>query len=110
MADNVRPALYGTRYTALPVLNPNRQAILPAWIAGPYCESGDILIEDLLLPKIEPEELLAVPVSGAYQLSMSSNYNGAARPAVLWLEEKSCTLVISRQSANDLFLRDRPLP
>lgn len=110
MADNIRPALYGARYTALPALNPDRPDHGTAWIAGPYCESGDILIEDLPLPKIEPGELLAVPVSGAYHLSMSSNYNGAARPAVLWLEDNTSTLIISRQAAGELYFRDRPLP
>lgn len=110
MADNVRPALYGARYTALPAFNPHRQPVAPAWIAGPYCESGDILIEDLPLPEIEPGELLAVPVSGAYQLSMSSNYNGAARPAVVWLEDGAPTLLISRQVASDLYRNDRRLP
>lgn len=110
MADNIRPALYGARYTALPALNPNRPVDGTAWIAGPYCESGDILIEDLPLPEIIPGELLAVPVSGAYQLSMSSNYNGAARPAALWLEDDTSTLIISRQASSDLYLKDRPLP
>lgn len=45
-------------------------------MGGPYCESGDVLIEDLPMPEMQPGELIAVPASGAYQLSMSSNYNG----------------------------------
>jgi diaminopimelate decarboxylase len=53
------------------------------WLAGPYSESGDILIEGLPLPDIKPGDLIATPVSGAYQLSMASNYNGACKPAVL---------------------------
>ncbi len=110
MADNIRPALYGARYSALPTTMPDRPASGPAWIAGPYCESGDILIADLPLPEIEPGELLAVPVSGAYQLSMSSNYNGAVRPAALWLDDGTATLIITRQSAGDLTRNDYPLP
>ncbi len=77
LADNPRPALYGARYTALPVIDPERPATGPASIAGPYCESGDVMIADLPLPDLVEGELLAVPVSGAYHLNMGSNYNGA---------------------------------
>ncbi len=87
MADNPRPALYGARYTALPLRALSRPWEERVWIGGPYCESGDVLIEDLLFPTIEEGEYIAIPVSGAYQLSMASNYNGAARPAVLWIEK-----------------------
>jgi diaminopimelate decarboxylase len=106
MADNPRPALYGARYSALPVCAPERPGAGPVWIAGPYCESGDILIEGLEMPVLEVGELLAVPVSGAYHLSMQSNYNGARRPAVLWLENGSATLIQRRETLADLFDRD----
>ena len=106
MADNPRPALYGARYSALPVCAPDRLSAGPVWIAGPYCESGDILIQGLEMPLLEAGELLAVPVSGAYQLSMQSNYNGARRPAVLWLENGSATLIQRRETLADLFDRD----
>jgi len=77
MADNVRPALYGIRYSALPVEQPERDATdKNAWLAGPYCESGDVIIEDLPLPEIQVGEIVAVPMSGAYQLGLGSNYNG----------------------------------
>ena len=90
MADNPRHALYGARYSCLTVAGLGREMNEKVSIAGPYCESGDVIIEDLLMPQIEEGELIAIPVSGAYHLSMSSNYNGARRPAVLWLEEGSC--------------------
>ena len=109
LADNPRPALYGSRYSALPVWDPGRPAEGKAWLAGPYCESGDILIEDLTMPNVEPGELIAVPVSGAYQLSMASNYNGARRPAVIWLDEGRAHLVQRRQTVDDLVSRDLPL-
>jgi diaminopimelate decarboxylase len=109
LADNARPALYGARYTALPVAAPGRLPDEPATVAGPYCESGDVLIEDLLLPRLEPGELLAVPVSGAYQLSMSSNYNGARRPAVLLLDGRGVQSIQRRESPSDLLGRDLPL-
>ncbi len=110
LADNLRPALYGARYSALPVERPDRAASGPAWLGGPYCESGDVLIEALPLPPVQPGELVAVPVSGAYHLSMSSNYNGALRPAVLWLRAGQAHLIRQRETVADLLRRDRPLP
>jgi diaminopimelate decarboxylase len=110
LADNPRPALYRARYSALPVLGPDRPDTGPAWLGGPYCESSDVLIEGLPLPDMAPGELIAVPVSGAYQLSMASNYNGACRPAVLWLADGQAHLIREREVADDLIRRDRPLP
>ena len=110
MADNPRPALYGARYSALPVSDPTRPPVDRASLAGPYCESGDILIEDLPLPALEPDELIAVPVSGAYHLSMGSNYNGACRPAVVWLHQGQAHLIQRREDPDDLIARDMPLP
>ena len=109
MADNPRPALYGARYSALPVTAPDRPILGPAWLAGPYCESGDVLIEDLQLPEIAAGELLAVPASGAYHINMGSNYNGARKPAVVWLREGVAHLVQRRETVNDLTARDLPL-
>ncbi len=106
LADNPRPALYQARYSALPVVNPDRTAIGPAWIGGPYCESGDFLISDLPMPEVEVGEYLVIPVSGAYQLSMSSNYNGALRPNVLWLENGTARLIRRRETIEDLLMQD----
>ncbi len=106
LADNPRPALYAARYSALPVRGLARPLAGPAWFAGPYCESGDVLIEALPFPEVEPGERVAVPVSGAYQLSMAGNYNGARRPAVVWLETGQVSLIQRRESAEDLLRRD----
>ena len=109
IADNPRPALYGARYTALPVVNPNRPLQGPAWLGGPYCESGDILIHDIPMADIRPGEYIAIPVSGAYQLSMGSNYNGARRPAVIWLDAKGPHIIQRRETLDDLLRRDSAL-
>jgi diaminopimelate decarboxylase len=109
MTDNIRPALYGASYSALPVIDPERTPVGTAWIGGPYCESGDILIENLPLPDLHEGELLAIPISGAYQISMSSNYNGACRPAVVWLDGKAEHLIIKRETPADLLRRNLPL-
>jgi diaminopimelate decarboxylase len=106
MADNPRRALYGASYSCLPAAGLERPIGKPVWIAGPHCESGDVLIEDVRLPKMEEGEYLAVPASGAYQLSMSSNYNGARRPAVLWLDRGSVRLILRRETVDDLLHRD----
>jgi diaminopimelate decarboxylase len=97
MADNIRPALYGAHYSALPVADPMRPATEASWLAGPYCESGDVLIEGLPMPDMQPGELVAVPASGAYHLMMASNYNGAFKPAVLWLKEGREQLIQHRE-------------
>ncbi len=109
LPDNIRPALYGARYSALPVWSPTRPAAGPAWLAGPICESGDVLVEDLPLPEVRPGELVAIPVGGAYQLSMSSNYNGTCRPAVLWLAGGRAQVIREREQVADLYRLDRPL-
>ena len=109
MSDNPRHALYGARYSALPVSGLERPLDARVHIGGPLCESGDVLIEDLPFPRVEPGEIIAVPVSGAYQLSMSSNYNGARRPAVVWLEEGAARLIQRRESVEDLLGRDLSL-
>jgi diaminopimelate decarboxylase len=109
LADNPRPALYRARYTALPTRQPDRPSVGLTWLGGPYCESGDILIEALPMPDIRPGERVAIPVSGAYQLSMGSNYNGARKPAVLWLSEKETHLIQRRETLDDLVLRDHLL-
>jgi diaminopimelate decarboxylase len=110
LADNPRPALYGARYSALPVQAPLRPNLDPVWFAGPFCESGDILIYGLPMPDVAAGELVAVPIAGAYQLAMGSNYNGACKPAVLWLHNGAAHLIQRRENVADLVARDLPLP
>jgi len=106
MTDNPRHAMYGARYSCLPVSGVSAERTAFASIAGPYCESGDVVIEDLPMPNIQEGDLLAIPVSGAYHLSMSSNYNGARRPAVLMLENGNVKLMQRRETIDDLLARD----
>ena len=109
MTDNPRYAMYGARYSCLPVTGVERERSQNVSIAGPYCESGDVVIENLPMPNIEEGELIAIPAAGAYHLSMSSNYNGARRPAVLWLEEGKVKQIIRRETTDDLLRRDTGL-
>ena len=106
MADNIRPAMYGSPYEALAaerMLAPTEETVT---IAGKYCESGDILARDVAVPQLEAGELLAMPAAGAYQLSMASNYNLAYRPAVILVEDGAARLMQRRETPNDLMRLD----
>ena len=120
MADNIRPALYGAQYAALQISNSKLQRKYGAsqsrntqhetvTIAGKFCESGDILIRDIELPRLEPGDLLAIPMAGAYTLAMSSNYNLARRPAVILVNQGEARLIQRREAFDDLLARDLPL-
>ncbi len=106
MADNPRPALYGARYTASLPRSPLSPSLGPARIVGPLCESGDFLIDSVDLPELVPGDILALPVAGAYQLSMASNFNATLRPPVYWLENDLLHCFQRRQTISDLMLRD----
>jgi diaminopimelate decarboxylase len=107
MADNIRPTLYGARYTAtLANRDPAAQPLQTVTIAGKYCESGDVLIDDALLPELEEGDLLAVPMTGAYCLAMASNYNLSPRPAVVIVGDGSARLIRRRETYADLLSSD----
>ena len=74
-------------------------------IAGRYCESGDILIESIMLPYMHEGELLALPGTAAYCLPMASNYNLVPRPAVLLVDEQRVQVMERRESYDDMLLR-----
>jgi diaminopimelate decarboxylase len=105
MADNIRPALYGASYSALAVERacaPDEETVC---ISGRYCESGDVLIDHVMLPVMHANELVALPGVGAYCLPMSSNYNLVPRPIVLLIDEYSVQVMERRETFDDLLLR-----
>ncbi len=118
MADNIRPALYGAKYCGLraargeprstqyAVRNTQYETVT---IAGKFCESGDVLIRDIELPRLEPGDLLAIPMAGAYTLAMASNYNLVPRPAVVLVNDGQARLIQRRETYDDLVARDIPL-
>jgi diaminopimelate decarboxylase len=107
MADNIRPALYGARYAAtLANRDVTGEPLQSVTIAGKYCESGDVLIENALLPKLNPGDLLAVPMAGAYCLAMASNYNLSPRPAAVIVAHGSARLIRRRETYDDLLRSD----
>jgi diaminopimelate decarboxylase len=108
MADNIRPALYSSRYTALVASKADAEPAEVVTVAGKYCESGDVLIRDIALPHTAPGDILAIPMAGAYNLPLASNYNLALRPAVVWVKDGHARLVQRRESYEDLVARDFP--
>ncbi|HXG76326.1 MAG TPA: diaminopimelate decarboxylase [Gaiellaceae bacterium] len=102
MSDNPRPQLYGARYTALSAERADEVATESVSIAGMHCESGDVLIDDTVLPSPRRGDLLAVPATGAYTLAMSSNYNGVGRPAAVLVARGEARLVRRREGIEDL--------
>jgi diaminopimelate decarboxylase len=103
MGDNIRPALYGARYSAA-LANRDGAAtpIERVTIAGKYCESGDVLIDELDLPVLEVGDLLAVPMAGAYCLAMASNYNLSPRPAVVLVSDGQAKLIRRRETYQEM--------
>ncbi|NBE50511.1 diaminopimelate decarboxylase [Streptomyces boluensis] len=107
MSDNPRPALYGVRYA--PLLVGRRSTALPctADVVGRHCEAGDVLAAGVPLPgDVRPGDLLAVPVAGAYQLSMASGYNLVGRPPVVAVADGRARLLVRRESLDDVRGRD----
>ncbi|WP_088226496.1 diaminopimelate decarboxylase [Desulfosporosinus sp. FKB] len=109
MADNPRPALYQARYEAVLANRASEETAEEVSITGKCCESGDMLIWDINLPKVESGDLLAVSCTGAYNYSMSSNYNRLARPAVVLVEGGKGDVIVKRETYRDL-LRNDVLP
>jgi diaminopimelate decarboxylase len=106
MADNIRPALYDSRYEAIVANKMGKPETEVVTIAGKFCESGDILVKDVCLPKLEAGDVLAMPTSGAYSIPMSSNYNASLRPAIVMVKEGSARLITRRETYSDLTVRD----
>ncbi|MGF6358279.1 diaminopimelate decarboxylase [Paenibacillus sp. 4624] len=106
MTDNPRPALYESKYEAVLANRANEAATETVSVAGKCCESGDMLIWDLDLPKVESGDLLAVACTGAYNYSMASNYNRIRRPAVVFVKDGQGDVVVRRESYQDIIQND----
>ena len=107
MSDNPRPQLYGARYSALLANRADEQATRTYDVCGKHCESGDVLIEGVQLPEPRRGDLLAVPATGAYTLSMGSNYNAVPRPTAVLVADGHARLIRSRESLDDLFRHEQ---
>lgn len=107
MSDNLRPALYGARYTAALASRRGSAATTPARVVGKHCESGDIVVHYVDLPAdVAPGDLLAVPATGAYGRSMASNYNHVPRPPVVAVRDGVARVIVRRETEDDLLALD----
>ncbi|MER5417173.1 diaminopimelate decarboxylase [Streptomyces virginiae] len=107
MSDNPRPALYGVRYAPRLIGRHSTTDARTATVVGRHCEAGDVLAAEVELPgDIHPGDLLAVPVAGAYQLSMASGYNMVGRPPVVAVHEGTSRVLVRRETLEDLRSRD----
>jgi len=108
MSDNIRPMLYGARYSALLANKANEPATKVVTVAGSHCESGDVLIRDIALPEgIGRGDLLAVPATGAYGHAMASNYNKMRRPPVVAVRDGRSRVIVRRETYDDLIRLDQ---
>lgn len=106
MADNPRYALYKAKYEAMLANKMNEEADTTYTVAGKCCESGDMLVMDANLPKSEQGDLLLVSSTGAYNYSMSSNYNRLPKLPVVFVKDGSSRLVVKGETLEDLIRQD----
>ncbi len=106
MTDNIRPALYQAEYEACIGNRADIESDTVYTIAGKCCESGDVLIKDIMLPKSQQNDYLVVSSTGAYNYSMASNYNRLPRPAVVMIENSEPQVIIDRETYEDLIQHD----
>jgi diaminopimelate decarboxylase len=104
MSDNLRPMLYGARYDAHVVDRVGGD--VRCHLVGKHCESGDVLVRDVLLDDPRAGDVVAVPVTGAYGHAMANNYNGVPRPPVVFVKDGDARVVVRRETYEDLLARD----
>ena len=103
MSDNPRPVLYDSGYEAFLPARVEADRTEHARVVGKHCESGDVLINDAMLPSdYAVGDVLATPVTGAYGHSMGSNYNKVTRPPVVFVRDGVARVVVRRETFADL--------
>ena len=106
MGDNPRYILYQSEYEAVIADRANAERTEKVTIAGKCCESGDILLENTMMPEINVGDTLAVLATGAYNYSMASNYNRIPRPAMIAVKGGEARVIVKRESYEDLLRND----
>lgn len=102
MADNIRPALYGANYVEVVANKMREKETDKVTVAGKFCESGDIIIKDAMLPPLAAGDILAVADCGAYSIPLASNYNASLKPAIVLVKEGKAKLIRRRETFDDL--------
>ncbi len=106
MSDNIRQPMYGAVQEALIADRASAKNTNKVTISGKLCESGDILIKEIMLPKLKAGDILAVSGSGAYCVPMQSNYNSMPRPAIIFVRNGKARLIRRRETLEDMTRRD----
>lgn len=106
MTDNIRFALYGSEYDFCVANRANEPKTELVTIAGRCCESGDLLAKDTLIQKCEPYDIMATFATGAYNYSMSSNYNRTLKPAVVFVRDGESYIAVQRETLTDIVRND----
>ena len=107
MSDNLRPMLYGAAYEAHLADRPGDCAdATHCVLAGKHCESGDVIVRDVLLDDPRPGDVIVTPATGAYGFAMANNYNGVPRAPVVFCKDGDARVVVRRESLDDLTSRD----
>ena len=106
MSDNPRPITYQSVYRAVVANKMSAPLTETVTLAGKHCESGDILIKNVQLPKTEPGDVLVVMTTGAYNYSMASNYNRLPRPAAVLVANGEANLILQRETYQDIIRQD----
>ncbi len=106
MADSPRYILYGSEYEAVIANKANEERSEKVTIAGKCCESGDLIGENMLLQHAEPGDIIAVCATGAYNYSMSSNYNRLQKPAVVFVNNGESRIAVKRETLEDIVRND----
>ncbi|MFC7764769.1 diaminopimelate decarboxylase family protein [Leucobacter soli] len=109
MADQLDIALTGQRYEAVLANRMTEPWDEEVQIVGRQCESGDLLVEDARMPAPAVDDLVALATTGAYSYSMTNNYNGALRPAIVFVQEGEARLVARRETYEDLLRLHEPV-
>lgn len=106
MVDNPRYILYQAEYEALVANKANEEKTEVITLAGRCCESGDLIGENMPIQKVESGDIIAVLATGAYNYSMSSNYNRLPKPAVVMVKGGKTRIAVKRETLEDIIRND----
>ncbi len=106
MTDNPRYALYQSPYTVFLANKMDKENNYKCSLVGRCCESGDILQENIYIPKPQRGDVVAVAITGAYNYSMASNYNRIPRPPIVMISNKKDYIAVRRETLEDLIVND----
>jgi diaminopimelate decarboxylase len=102
MNDLIRPSLYQAHHQIIPLSTERDSPKTIVDVVGPVCETGDFFARDREMPEVQQDDLLAILDTGAYGMSLASNYNTRPRPAEVLISGKTAKLIRRRETTSDL--------